>query len=843
VKSGCTIFFCANGRMEIAGSSPEILPVSTAHLSNLKSPRKSRRSHQQHSHQEAKLPAQNFAAQPDQSLAGLRRSLISNGFCPIPVRGKRPIIKGWSALQPIDSDVESLIETYPDHTNTGLLTGRLVAIDIDILDLDVAMRFEELVTAMPGGERALRRVGLAPKSMFIFRTDEAHDKLATGEYAIGGRKCQIEVLGEGQQFVAFGTHPDTGRPYEWTTASPLDVRFDELPEIQPETILAFMEKAEGLLAEAGVPLKAPAKVRAASQSGTTFWQRVNTAALANTDAWVRELFSNATKEAGTGAWRVSSVSLGRALQEDISIHGDGIQDFGLEQSETPISLVEKYGGAPTPKAGAFWLCDRLGIDPGTVGWEERSLGVRMTLGAPKPAPVAANDDHDDGDEEPALIAPQSSGLPEALCYPPGAVGDFARFIVGCARFPSPHLALVASLAFTAGMVGRRYKGPTGLRSNLYVVGLAESGFGKDITIRASAALADSTAQGEKVSEWLFMDQIRSLPGLTNKLRKSPTAVIIQDEFGRFLADHTGRNVATHRAEITTALMELTGAPSGFWGGQEKAAGNIARIVQPCFTIHGVSTPSTFWNALSSGNISEGLLGRLVIIDVGNADPVKVRRPPNSIESIPTGLTEQVAGLLGLSAGIYTGPFFALNAKSDEKPFPIMTVEWGDGVDDLFEEFDDRIRAMKKTVDPQYRPILNRVGENAARLALIVAVGCDPKSPIITEEIQTWANSVAEHSLRVILKGASENISDNEKSAEYLRIRTIITRSGSAGLTAKGVVKAIRGALDRRRLEDILAMLRQAREVHLAKVVAASGQTKIRFWGEEFLPSDAEILTD
>ena len=288
-------------------------------------------------------------------------------------------------------------------------------------------------------------------------------------------------------------------------------------------------------------------------------------------------------------------------------------------------------------------------------------------------------------------------------------------------------------------------------------------------------------------------------------------------------------------------MELTGAPAGFWGGQEKAAGNIARIIQPCFTIHGVSTPSTFWAALSSGNISEGLLGRLVVIDVGNAEPVKVRRPIGSIEDIPTHLSEQVAALLGLSAGRYTGPFFALNAKSDEKPHPIMTAEWGEGVDDLFEEFDDRIRAMKKAVDPQYRPILNRVGENAARLALIVAVGCDPKEPVITTEIQEWANAVAEHSLGVILRGANDHISDNEKSAEYLRVRTSIARKGAAGMTQRDVLKSLRGALDKRRLEDILTMLRQAKDIHLAKVVSDSGQTKLRFWGGEFLPEGAEIV--
>jgi hypothetical protein len=470
----------------------------------------------------------------------------------------------------------------------------------------------------------------------------------------------------------------------------------------------------------------------------------------------------------------------------------------------------------------------------------------MTLGKLSKAPAAANDDVADAeedqedDEQPATL-PQSTGLPEHLCFPPGAVGDFARFIVSCARFPSPHLSLVASLAFTAGLIGRRYKGPTGLRSNLYVVGLAESGFGKDITIRASAALADSTDYGDKVSEWLFMDQIRSLPGLTNKLRKSPSSVCIQDEFGRWLADHTGRNVATHRAEIATALMELTGAPQGFWGGQEKAAGNIARIVAPCFTIHGVSTPSTFWNALSSGNISEGLLGRLVLIDVGSAEPVKVRRPAGTIENIPPALTDQVAALLGLSAGRFTGPFFALNAKPDEKPHPIMTADWAPGVDDIFEEFDDRIRAMKTTIDPQYRPILNRVGENAARLALIVAVGCDPKEPVITREIQDWANAVAEHSLNVILRGADANIADNERAAEYLRVRQQVTRRGHAGITLREIIKNLRGAIDKRRLEDILAMLRQAREVHLAKLTTESGQSKVRFWWAESLPDGAVIL--
>ncbi|MBS7546229.1 DUF3987 domain-containing protein [Ancylobacter oerskovii] len=459
---------------------------------------------------------------------------------------------------------------------------------------------------------------------------------------------------------------------------------------------------------------------------------------------------------------------------------------------------------------------------------------------------AANDNEpDDDDEDAARPIPTAAavGLPLELCYPPGAVGEFARWIASCARFPSPHLALASALAFTAGLIGRRYKGPTGLRSNLYVVALAESGFGKDITIRAAEALADSTPDGARVSEHIFADKLRSLPGLAGRLRKSPSCIAVIDEFGKFLSLHAGRNVAPHREEIATALMELTGAPSGSWGGAEKASGNIKRIIQPCLTIHGVSTPSTFWAALSSGNISEGLLGRLVMIDAGDGEPVKVRRPEGSLDNIPAELSAKVSALLGGSVGhLGAGPWHALSANPEAKPWPMVTVKFAPGVEDLFEAFDDRMRAMRTTLDPQYRPILNRVGENAARLALIVAVGCDPKEPVITPEIQEWANAVAEASFNTIVRGAHANIADNDRAAEYLRVRSIIERADVKGLTKGRLLVRLRGAIDGRRLDDVLDQLREAREVIFGRVTSESGQTLVRYWAREHTPEGAEPLT-
>jgi hypothetical protein len=74
---------------------------------------------------------------------------------------------------------------------------------------------------------------------------------------------------------------------------------------------------------------------------------VNAAAMANFDAWVPRCFPNA--EYKSNKWRISSQSLGRGLEEDISISPDGIVDFGVadmgdhrEGKRTPIELVAEH---------------------------------------------------------------------------------------------------------------------------------------------------------------------------------------------------------------------------------------------------------------------------------------------------------------------------------------------------------------------------------------------------------------------------------------------------------------------------------------------------------------------
>jgi hypothetical protein len=149
-------------------------------------------------------------------------------------------------------------------------------------------------------------------------------------------------------------------------------------EIRParKTIFALRERVRKLHAAAADDAAKNNAEKAARREAwrnipdeeKTYFQRVNDAALDNITAWAPKLFPEGKAQA-TGAWRVSSKTLGRNLQEDLSIHPDGIQDFGREVPRTPIDLVKEYRGQNDDAVSAArWLCDCLGVTPDSIGW-------------------------------------------------------------------------------------------------------------------------------------------------------------------------------------------------------------------------------------------------------------------------------------------------------------------------------------------------------------------------------------------------------------------------------------------------------------------------------------------
>ena len=117
------------------------------------------------------------------------------------------------------------------------------------------------------------------------------------------------------------------------------------------------------------PAPAPASTPAAQPdaSAADDFRRVNDAAMQALQVWVPSLFPQAIPK-GQG-YRVTSKSLNRDLQEDLSVMPEGIVDFGVadmgdakQGRRTPIDLVMEWLPAPKAKDALHWLAQRIGIE-------------------------------------------------------------------------------------------------------------------------------------------------------------------------------------------------------------------------------------------------------------------------------------------------------------------------------------------------------------------------------------------------------------------------------------------------------------------------------------------------
>lgn len=163
--------------------------------------------------------------------ANAAEQLFENGYEPIPIKPgqKVPALSRWTSVA-IDEAAISAWRTAHASCGIGLRTGRLVGIDIDILDPDLAHQAQALAFERLG--ETLVRVGRWPKRLLLYRTPTPFAKMKSG---------QVEILGLGQQFVAFGIHPGSGAPYSWPLGeTPLEVPLTDLPVIDPSAAAAFL---------------------------------------------------------------------------------------------------------------------------------------------------------------------------------------------------------------------------------------------------------------------------------------------------------------------------------------------------------------------------------------------------------------------------------------------------------------------------------------------------------------------------------------------------------------------------------------------------------------------------
>lgn len=192
----------------------------------------------------------------------VRLRMRENGWPSIPITphegkhksdGKRPAIRDWQryaiydekAPLPLLREIESVARRYPDAQGTGIPCGSIIGIDIDVSDSALVDEIQGMAFEAFGPTPFIRE-GRAPRRLLVYRAAEAMPKKA--HKALNRASDGIDIQAVGSQFVAFGIHRSTCRPYRWIGAeSPLTASPDEAPQITAEQVAAFLGLVNGVL--------------------------------------------------------------------------------------------------------------------------------------------------------------------------------------------------------------------------------------------------------------------------------------------------------------------------------------------------------------------------------------------------------------------------------------------------------------------------------------------------------------------------------------------------------------------------------------------------------------------
>jgi hypothetical protein len=726
--------------------------------------------------------------------------LLSNGYAILPIapgtkkpgryaRGKWSDYPEWNrhAARPT-TEIELKAWSRWPGCGVGIVGGAVAALDIDIReDAELALRIETLARERLGDTPALR-IGKAPKRMLVYRTAAPFK---------GMKRHPLEVLCLGQQFVAYAIHPDTGLPYDWPEEGLADIDIASLPEIDEDMARAFLHEAAALLPDNirqstlangarghGAPAHAQAGTLPAIRSALAF---IPNAEL-DYDSWVR-----------------IGLALKGALGED-----------GAELFATWSAQAAKNDDAFTARSWTSFKPNSIGA--GTIYHLAMERGWKPGAGLVLDGSLPVEDAHPAStllEKLSELSKPRPAIAPAApfdLVLPDGLVGDLTRYMIATARRPQPLLSLGASLCAIGALMGRLYRTESNLRSNLYVVGIADSGSGKN----HAREIVNEVFFEAGLANHLGGNKIASGAGLLTALHRQPAILFQIDEFGMFLSAAADRKRSPrHITEILDNMTELFTAAGGIFLGAEYAnrdGMNERRdIVEPCLCVYGTTTPLHFWGALQGANVADGSLARFLILPSDDSYPDEnlaqgLRQAPqeliDGLRWIADGGGRQRGNLVGKTSGASTAVDAAVVPMMEDARNRFAT---------LSRELTVELRSAAGTA---FTSILARIGENAMKLALIVAVGRDAARPVIELHHAEWAIRFVRHFAGRTMEAVERHVADTETEAHLKRLREIIRVAGGGGLTKSELTRASQWLKARDR-DDILNTLIESGDIKLA----------------------------
>jgi hypothetical protein len=633
----------------------------------------------------------------------------------------------------------------------GIRTGEVVGVDIDVTDGALSEAIGQAALDILGP--APFRIGNHPKRLLPYQTATPRSKIRNDfTHPDTGEVHAVEILGTGQQFVADGIHPKTGKPYRWEGGDLIDVGLDGLTEITPDQVNEFLDAAQDLMVSNGYTVKTKHSNKTGKRKYIGDPAMTGDPELVH---WALDLIGN---EFDYDEWIKFAAAIKAALGGDMEHYGIYEDWCLLYDGNDPEIAKQKWDSFTNAKIGFPFImkvAKKIAREQDDFDFLDAYENYELQLAAEE---FQSDADFEEAEEE------NSTSLEvdiNAILSPPGLVGEIAKYHDANSVRETPIFGVATGLATVSALAANNFVflpkvGPPSA-TNLYLMMVGATGLGKEhprtVVKEALRTAGASNMDVDAASE----------PALLRHLTEYPNGIWLKDEIGRHLEFAANPN-GGHQYALITLFTSLYGLPLSSTSRRTYSDGKhtIDPVSNPYMTIFSTSTRESLARALNSSAVVDGTLNRFIVIHDPNMKPKFQDKP---LRGMSNKLERKIKKLYTDGGNAAVATAFKDELGTDTSMTEIRgrfftSILPDDGVMDVLLEFraatDD-----KRAEGGLEAPLWARAYENALRVASVVAIGdSNIRKPVMTVAHAEWAITFIQWATQNSIS-LMDNVSDNE----------------------------------------------------------------------------------
>jgi hypothetical protein len=635
---------------------------------------------------------------------------------------------------------------YPD-CNIGIKCANLLVLDLDCkAGIDGTNDLRNVISSLGKlPDCPLVRTGSGGWHLFFARPEV--DVIGTKHVVWQGKKTGIDIQVGNQYVVAPPSIHPNGQIYTWQNSLCKVADLPKLPQRWIDEFLSLRKINQNKITNVIVPTSSvptPSVPTPSNSSATVITSHSNYSVIERCRAYISEVAPCISGQGGDKQlFKVASIIF---------------WDFGLSETEG-MPILEEYNQRCIPT----WNKSRLQYKmQAALNYQhEKTRGylldnknnhnvdlseLKLDVICDDSTRCHSEFEVVDGIEHLIEVPP----IPFELFRVQGFIGEVMDYCLENASYPIPAMAFAGALALQSFLCGRKVREPGDLRTNLYILALANASSGKDYVRKVIKSVAREIGASYGVG-----DKFTSGQAIEDSLLLNPNLLFLCDEFDAILNSIKKGKDSTNDMIVSTLLTLYTSANT-FYDRRRKAdIKKIEQINQPHLTLFGTATPKNYYASLSSQMLEGGFFARMIVLDAG-------KRPKGQDANPPDGIIVQKR-IIETAKWWYEfepsgGNLSNVNPTPAIVPFNKIAK---DEIRQYREYTENEYSKAEVRGDTIAMTVWGRAAENATKLALLAACSESYNEPIIQARHTSWAVNFNSHQVRRALFLAAEYAAETD----------------------------------------------------------------------------------